>query len=78
MILNCRPISYVSSEDLEEPLTPAHLVIGRRISALPVADAPVDDDFEISLNDLSRRAKHLSMILDHFWKRRRAEYLLEL
>ena len=78
MILNCRPISYVSSEDLEEPLTPAHLVIGRRISALPVADAPVDDDFEISPNDLSRREKHLTMILDHFWKRWRAEYLLEL
>ena len=26
----------------------------------------------------SRRAKHLSIILDHFWKRWRAEYLLEL
>ena len=78
MILNCRPILYVSSEDLEEPLTPAHLVIGRRISALPVADTPVDDDFEISPNDLSRRAKHLNMILNHFWKRWRAEYLLEL
>ena len=35
MILNCRPISYVSSEDLEEPLTPAHLIIGQRISAIP-------------------------------------------
>ena len=42
MILNCRPISYVSSEDLEEPLIPAHLIIGRRISALPEVDSPVD------------------------------------
>ena len=66
MILNCLPISCVSSEDVEEPLTPSHLAIGRRISALPVADAPVDDDFEISPNDLSRTAKHLSMILDLF------------
>ena len=28
MILNCRPLSYVSTEDIEEPLTPAHLLIG--------------------------------------------------
>ena len=35
MILNCQPISYVSSEDLEEPLTPSHLIVGRRLSTLP-------------------------------------------
>ena len=67
MILNCQPISYVSSEDVEEPLSPAHLIIGRRISALP------DEDFGISQNDLSRRERHLNMILGHFWKRWRAE-----
>lgn len=78
MILNCRPISYVSSEDLEEPLTPAHLIIGRRISALPEVDSPVDEDFGISQTDLSRRERHLNMVLGHFWKRWRAEYLLEL
>ena len=78
MILNCRRISYVSSEDVEEPLTPAHLIIGRRISALPEVDSPVDGDFGISQNDLSRRERHLNMILGHFWKRWRAEYLLEL
>ena len=69
MILNCRPISYVSTEDLEEPLTPAHLIIGRRINALPEVDSPLDEDFGISQNDLSRRARHLNMILSHFWKR---------
>ena len=78
MVLNCRPISYVSSEDLEEPLTPAHLIIGQRISALPEVNVHPDEDFEVSQSDLSRRARHLNMVLSHFWKRWRAEYLLEL
>ena len=78
MVVNCRPISYVSSEDLEEPLTPAHLIIGQRISALPEVNVHPDEDFEVSQSDLSRRARHLNMVLSHFWRRWRAEYLLEL
>ena len=69
MVLNCRPISYVSSEDLEEPLTPAHLIIGQRISTLPEVNSLPDKDFEVSHSDLSRRARHLNIVLDHFWKR---------
>ena len=33
--LNSRPISYLSSKDFEEPLTPSHLLIGLRIITLP-------------------------------------------
>ena len=52
IILNCRPISYVSSEDLEESLTPSHLIAG--LSALPEIDSPADADFRTSLDDPSR------------------------
>jgi len=38
MIVNSRPLSYVSSEDVEEPLTPFHLIAGRRILSLPDAN----------------------------------------
>ena len=69
MILNCRPISYASSKDQEEPLTPSHLIAGRRLSARPEIDSPADADFIISPDDLSRRATHLDMIRIHFWKR---------
>ena len=69
MILNCRPISYVASKDQKEPLTPYHLIVSRRLSALPEIDSPADADFRISPDDLSRRARHLDMILTHFWKR---------
>ena len=37
MILNCRPLSYVSGEDTEEPLTPSHLLCGRRLRAFQTA-----------------------------------------
>ena len=33
-IINSRPLSYVSSDDLEEPLTPSHLLTGRRVLSL--------------------------------------------
>ena len=28
-IVNSRPLSYVTSDDLEEPLTPSHLLVGQ-------------------------------------------------
>ena len=79
-ILNCRPLSYVSSEDPEEPLTPSHLLCGRRLMSLPdsnTSDSP-DYDIDVQPQDLSRRMQHLSNILNHFWKRWRNEYLIEL
>ena len=34
-VLNSRPLTYVSTEDLEEPLTPSHLICERRILSVP-------------------------------------------
>ncbi len=34
-VINSRPLSYISMDDLEEPLTPSHLLVGRRILSLP-------------------------------------------
>ena len=36
MIINSRPLSYVSTEDLQETLTPSHLLIGHRLFSLPM------------------------------------------
>ena len=81
-IINSRPLSYVSAGDTEEPLTPSHLLIGRRVLNLPdhlghLCD-PGDEDFDIDSTQLTRRTKHLSNTLNHFWKRWRSEYLAEL
>ena len=56
MILNCRPLSYVSSEDFEEPLTLSHLLCGRRLMSLPDnSSEPQDYDRDIQPQDLDRR-----------------------
>ncbi len=41
--LNSRPLTFVSTEDLDEPITPSHLINGRRISSLPDADKPGEE-----------------------------------
>ena len=69
-IINSRPLSYVSAGDVEEPLTPSHLLIGRRVLNLPdhlsQLCEPGDEDFDISSTHLTRRMKHLSNTLNHF------------
>ena len=82
MIINSRPLYYVSPDDLEEPLTPSHLLVGRRLLSLPdnlcyYRDVD-DDDFEVNPSCLNKRLKYLNNILNQFWRRWRTEYLLEL
>ena len=81
-ILNSRPLSYVSRDDCEEPLTPSHLIVGRRLWSLPDdlthSEDAEDPDFELSDEVLQRRAKYLNSVINHFWHRWSREYLLEL
>ena len=34
-IINSRPLTYLSPSDLEEPLTPSHLIAGKHVVSLP-------------------------------------------
>jgi len=79
-ILNSRPISCVSSEDLEEPFTPSHLVSGCHLLCLPDGTAvnQDDQDFKLTFQDLRDRAQNLTKVLNHFWSKWRNEYLLQL
>ena len=82
-ILNSRPLSYISSSNLEEPLTPSHLLMGRRVLNMPDQlsvrrDDPDDEDFTVGPDTLSDRVKRLNAALNHFWDRWRDEYLIEL
>ena len=81
-VINSRPLTYVSAGDMEEPLTPSHLIMGRRIRNLPDhlshLDDTEDEDFSPDSSQLTRRMKHLSSTLNHFWNRWRSEYLSEL
>ena len=50
--------------DLEEPLTLAHLMSGRRLTMLPPNLSPQDEE-EDSTKGPNRRMKYLSIKLDH-------------
>ena len=68
LVLNSRPLTYVSSTDLEEPLTHSHLMYGRRIMSLP--DCLIDDgDEDPDVGARNNRLKYLNRTLDSFWKR---------
>lgn len=74
-VLNSRPLTYVYSDITDqEPLTPSHLVIGRRIATLP---NPVELS-DAQGRKVERRARYLCRLLEHFWKRWFNEYLVGL
>ena len=67
-IINNRPLTYVYNDLSEEPLTPSHLVNGRRLG----------NNFSEEINDPIEMNEQLSKVLDHFWKKWSRGYLLEL
>ena len=81
-MLNDRPLTYLPSDITDpEPLTPAHLIYGRRITTLPhpmvEEDEVIDPNYGDS-SDLRKRANTQALILKHFWKRWKLEYLTSL
>ncbi len=82
-ILNDRPLTYPSSDIKDcEPLTPAHLLYGRRITTLPYPQAEIEEtsDFNSkhSCHHLSKRAKNQRLLIQSFWKRWKTDYLTSL
>ena len=81
MIVNSRPLSYLSANDLEGPLTQSHLLIGHRVLSLPSNTEVLDEEqFELPIthDELTCRMKHLAKSVGDFWRRWRSEYLIEL
>jgi len=81
-MLNDRPLTYISDDVTDpEPLTPSHLLHGRRLTRLPYEHATIEDIRDPSYNEpdqLRKNAKRLSVLLDHFASRWRNEYLTSL
>ena len=74
-VLNSRSLTYVYP-DQDEPLTPSHLVLGKRILTIPDQE-DIDVQSE-GRNELLKREKHLENVLQNFCKRWKAEYLTQL
>ncbi|XP_060559098.1 uncharacterized protein LOC132719352 [Ruditapes philippinarum] len=65
-MMNDRPITYVSSaRDDPEPLTPSHLLHGRRLTTLPFYNTVVTNDTP-------------GYLINHYWHRWKHEYLTSL
>ena len=68
-IINSLPLSYLSSEDLEEPLMPSHLLTGRCVLSLPNVTEAVDSTdelFIVNSHDLNARVQHLTSVLEDY------------
>lgn len=74
--LNSRPLTYIDSDVDDQPLTPSHLVTGRRLTTLPYPDQDILDDDDS--DSLTRRQMYLNTLLGHFMNRWRTEYLMNL
>ena len=74
-ILNSRPLTYVHSELTETPLTPAHLICGRRLLDLYDVDSESENS---SKEKVTKRAKYLMTVLEHFKRRWKTEYLTSI
>ena len=61
----------IYDDDVEEALTPNHLLFGRRLESTNFNDSNVNPDAP----SIRCRYKHLNKILNHFWKRWFKEYL---
>lgn len=72
-ILNSRPISPLSEDTADEQcLTPAHFIIGDRLTSFPEADKLNIPDNRLKIYDLITKMKQ------SFWKRWRMDYLNSL
>lgn len=83
VVVNDRPISVVTSDLNEEPITPSHLMYGRRMSSLPydveAAEENLSDpSFGEAPNQVAKRVQRLQKIKVAFWKRWSREYLTSL
>ena len=76
-MVNARPLMYVydDEESVSTPLTPSHLINGRRVTV-----TTKNQHFKVvSVNKaLTKKAKHRQRLLQQFTKRWQHEYLLSM
>lgn len=74
-VINSRPLVYISEDDLNETLTPSHLMYGRDVMKSRRHQQLLDN---LSVTDYSKRYKYLNSLLDQCWRRFASSYLNEL
>ena len=81
-MLNDRPLTYVSSDLSDpEPLTPSHLLYGRRLRPVPYPfnnPEEQDDPDYLCADNMRKRMDRQTDLIEKFWTRWRREYLTSL
>ena len=77
-IINCRPLTYVSSDNLEETLTPFHLMFGRNILQSSSYRQKTNTDEQMNVDDSVKRVNYMRTLISHYWKQFSSSYLNEL
>lgn len=75
-VINNRPLTYISSDDLEQSLTPFHLLFGRNVTHPEEQSLAFDVNF--TNKEVNRRAKYLNKLIRNSWKSFTSFYLNEL
>ena len=73
-VINSRPLTYISSDDSSEPLTPFHLLFGRNVS---IISSDVSSELKTAEAAKNHYA-HLKRVLDGQWKIFSSSYINEL
>ncbi|XP_060586634.1 uncharacterized protein LOC132742285 [Ruditapes philippinarum] len=76
-IINDRPLTYTYTK-YEEPLTPSHLLYGRRITSPIYPDDRDHTTKELTQESAGKLFRFKTVTLDHFWSRWKHEYLTSL
>ena len=77
-VLNSRSLTYLYSDDVEEPLKPSHLVIGWWLLTLPVGPLQIDCWDSGGTLTATKRRRYLADRIQRFRRRWQREYLVEL
>ena len=72
VILNSRPLCPLYDDDLEEPLTPNHLLFGRKLQQCN------EQGSEVDMSITPKRVQYIETLVEHFWGRWRREYVTTL
>ena len=74
MTLNNCPLTYVYPDEIENALTPNHLLFGRTLTSTSDRNTPV----QFSTQNITAQSKKVNRIINQFWDRWHKEYIVNL
>ena len=74
MMLNNCPLTYVYPNEIENALTPNHLLFGRTLFSTSDLNTPI----QFTPQNITAQSKKVNRIINHFWDRWHNEFIVNL